>query len=43
MKRILIKNACPPFLIDKVIKKYLDQKLSSKKNHLKDTSEVYSF
>ena len=43
MKRILIKNGYPPFLIDKVIKKYLDHKLSSKKNHLNETLEVYFF
>ena len=28
-KSNLIKNACPPFLIDKVIKKYLDHTFSS--------------
>ena len=39
----LIKNAYPPFLIDKVIKTYLDQKFSSNKSQLKDTSYVYYF
>ena len=39
----LIKNAYPSFLIDKVIKKYLDQKFSSNQNQLKDTSDVYSY
>ena len=37
----LIKNASPPSLIDKVIKKYLNDKFSSNKNQLKDTSDVY--
>ena len=36
----LIKNA---FLIDKVIKKYLNYKLSSDQNQLKDTSDVHYF
>ena len=36
----LIKNAYLPFLIDKVIKKYLDYKFSSYQNQLKDTSDV---
>ena len=31
----LIKNAYPPFLIDKVIKKYLHYKFSSNQNQLK--------
>ena len=39
----LIKNAYPPFLIDKVIKKYLDHKFPSNQNQLKDTSDVYYF
>ena len=38
IKSNLIKNAYSPFLIDKVIKKYLDHKLSSNKNQLKDIS-----
>ena len=43
IKSNLIKNAYPPFLIDKVIKKYLDHKFSSNQNQLKDTSDVYYF
>ena len=39
----LIKNAYPPFLNDKVIKKYLDHKFSSNQNQLTDTSGVYYF
>ena len=36
----LIKNAYPPFLIDKVIKKYLDYKFSSHQNQLKNKSDL---
>ena len=36
IKSNLIKNAYPPFLIDKDIKKYLDHKFSSNQNQLKD-------
>ena len=43
IKSNLIKNAYPPFLINKVVKKYLDHKFSSNKNQLKDTSDVYYF
>ena len=43
IKSNLIKNAYPPFLINKVIKKYLDYKFSSNKNQLKDTSDVNYF
>ena len=43
IKSNLIKNAYPPFLISKVIKKYLDYKFSSNKNQLKDTSDVNYF
>ena len=43
IKSNLIKNAYPPFLIDKVIKKYLDYKFSSNQNQLKDKSEVHYF
>ena len=43
IKSNLIKNAYPPFLIDKVIKKYLDHKFSSNQNQLKATSDVYYF
>ena len=39
----LIKNAYLPFLIDKVIKKYLDYKLSSNQNQLNNKSDVYYF
>ena len=39
----LIKNAYPPFVIDKVIKKCLDYKFSSNKNQVKDTSDVHYF
>ena len=38
-----IKNAYLPFLIDKVIKKYLDYKFSSNQNQLKDTPDVHYF
>ena len=43
VKYNLIKNAHPPFLIDKVIKKYLDYKFSGNQNHLKDKSDVHYF
>ena len=43
IKSNLIKNAYPPFLIDKVIKKYLDYKFSSNQNQLKDTPYVHYF
>ena len=36
----LMKNAYPSFLIDKVIKKYIDYKFSSDQNQLKDKSDV---
>ena len=39
----LTKNAYPPFLIDEVIKKYLDYKFSSNHNQLKDKSDVHYF
>ena len=38
----LIKDAHPPFLINKVIKTYLDHTFSSNQNQL-DTSNVYDF
>ena len=41
IKSNLIKNAYPPFLIDKFIKKHLGHKFSSNQNQLKDTSGVY--
>ena len=40
IKSNFISNAYPPFLIDKVIKKYLNYKFSSNQNQLKDTSDV---
>ena len=43
IKSNLIKNAYPPFLINKVIKKFLNYKFSSKQNQLKDTSDVHYF
>ena len=39
----LIKISDPPFLIDKVIKKYYDYNISSNQNQLKNTSDVYYF
>ena len=38
IKSNLIKNAYPPFLIDKIIKKYLNYKFSCNPNQLKDKS-----
>ena len=43
IKSNLIKNAYPPFLIDKVIKKYLDYKFSSNQSQLKDISDIHYF
>ena len=43
IKSNLIKNVYPPFLIDKVIKTYLNYKFSSNQNQLKDTSDVHYF
>ena len=43
IKSNLIKNAYPPFVIDKVIKKYLDYTFSSNQNQLKDKSDVHYF
>ena len=43
IKSNLIKNAYLPFLIDKVIEKYLDYKFSTNQNQLKDISEVHYF
>ena len=40
IKTNLIKNTYPPFLIDKVIKKFLRYKFSSNQNQLKDKSDV---
>ena len=39
----LIKNAYPPFLIDKVIKKDLDYKFFINQNQLKDKSDDHYF
>ena len=39
----LIKIAYPPFLIEKVIKKYLNCKFSSNQNQLKNTFDVHYF
>ena len=39
----LIKNAYPPLLIHKVIKKYLDYTFSSNRTQLKDKSDVHYF
>ena len=38
-----MKNAYPPFLIDKVIKKHLGYKFSSNQNQLKDKSDVHFY
>ena len=43
IKSNLIKDEYPPFLINKVIKKYLDYKFSSNQNRLKDKSYVHYF
>ena len=43
IKSNLIKNAYPPLLIHKVIKKYLDYKFSSNRTQLKDKSDVHYF
>ena len=43
IKSNLIKNAYPPFLIDKVIKKYLEFKFSSSQSQLIDTPDVPYF
>ena len=38
-----MKNAYLPFLVDKVIKKYVDYKFSSNQTQLKDKSDVHYF
>ena len=43
IKSNLIKNVYPTFLIDKVIKKYLDYKFSTNENQLKDISDAHYF
>ena len=41
IKSNLIINSKPPFLIEKVIKKYLNYNFSSNQNQLKDKSDVH--
>ena len=43
IKSNLIRNTYLPFLINKVIKKYLDYKFSSNQNQLKDQSDIHYF
>ena len=43
IKSNFVKNAYPPFLIDKVIEKYHDYKFSSNQNQLKDKPDVHYF
>ena len=43
IKSNLVKNAYPPSLIEKVIKKYLDYNFSNNQNQLKETSDVHYF
>ena len=43
IKSNLIKNAYPPLLINKAIKKYLDYKFSRNQTQLKDKSDVHYF
>ena len=43
IKSNVVKNAYPSFLIDKVIKRYLDYKFSINQNQLKDKSDVHYF
>ena len=43
IKYKLFGNAYPPFLINKVIGKYLEHRFSSNQNLLKDTSDFYYF
>ena len=43
IKSNLIKNAYSLFLMDKIIKKYLNYKFSSNQNQLKNTSDVHYF
>ena len=43
IKSNLIKNTYQPFLIDKVIKTYLDYKFSSNQNQLKDKADIHYF
>ena len=43
IKSNLIKNAYPTFLIDRVIKMYLDYKFPSNQNQLKEKPDVHYF
>ena len=43
IKSNVTKYAYPLFLIDKVIKKYLDHKFSSSQNQLKNKSDIHYF
>ena len=43
IKSNFIKNAYPPFLINKVIKNYLNYKVSSEQIQMKDKSDVHYF
>ena len=43
IKSNLTKNAYPPFLIDKVIKTYLDYKFSSNQDQLNNKLDVHYF
>ena len=43
IKSNLIKNAYLSFLIDEVIKKYLNYKFSSNQKQVKDTSDIHYF
>ena len=43
IKSYLIKNAYPPFLVDKVTKKYLSYKIFGNQNQAKDASDVHYF
>ena len=40
---ILLKNAYSPFLIDTVIKKYLDYNFSNNQNQITNKSDVHYF
>ena len=40
---LTLKNAYPPFLIEKIIKKYHDYKFSNNQNQLRDQADVHYF
>ena len=40
---LILKNAYPPFLIEKIIKKYHDYKFSNNQNQLRDQADVHYF